>query len=202
VSLTSPQLRTALRWWPAGIVPLIEALDYRVVDLATEALVDVDGEPATLHDVVIRLMGEQVQVMDYIQTVAREATGEVPSGTVAAWTGPGDRVVPLAERAAALWNGGADGDKFPLDVGRMRYLDRHRPGSLHPVLRKVGLVAHFTGDAGESELRGPGGEVVGIDEALRRVEARPELAKILREALYQCYMQVSRSGDIREMGMP
>ncbi|HEX7133145.1 MAG TPA: hypothetical protein VF228_11245 [Iamia sp.] len=202
MSLTSPQLRTALRWWPAGIVPLIEALDYRVVDLATEALVDVDGEPATLHDVVLRLMAEQVHVMDYIQTVAREANGEVPPGTVAGWTGPGDRVIPFAERAAALWNGGADGDRFPLDVRRMRYLDRHRPGTLHPVLRKVGLVARFTGYPGESSLHGPGGEVVDMDEALRRVEARPELAKVLRETLYQCYMQVSRSGDIREMGMP
>jgi hypothetical protein len=200
--LTSPQLRTALGWWPAGIVPLIEALDYRIIDLGSETLVDADGEPATLHDVVLRLMAEERFVMDYIQTAAYEAKGEVPAGTVAAWTGPGDRVVPLAERAAALWNGGADGDGFPLDVRRMRYLDRHRPGLLHPVLRKVGLVAHFTGYYGESELRGPGGQIVEMDEALRRVEARPELAKVLREELYQCYMQVSRSGDIREMGMP
>jgi hypothetical protein len=202
VSLTSPQLRTALAWWPAGIVPLIEALDYRIVDLASEALVDLDGEPATLHDVVLRLMGEQVHVMDYIQTVAREAQGEVPSGTVAAWTGPGDRVVPLAERAAALWNDGADGDRFPLDVRRMRYLDRASPGTLHPVLRAVGLVAHFTGYPGESSLHGPGGEVVDVAEALRRVEARPHLAKLLREALSQRWMDISRSGDDRGMGMP
>jgi hypothetical protein len=200
--MPSDHLRVALAWWPAGIVPLIEAMDFRVVDLAAESFVDVDGSPADLKDVALRMQGEQVHVLAYVRAASQEARGEVPAGTIAGWTGAGDRVIPLAEQAAALWNGGADGDRFPLDGRRIRYLFQSSRGTLNPILRAVGLVPHWPGNPVEPELRGPGGEVTDLDEALRRIEARPELAKLLREALYQRWMDISHSGDDRGLTFP
>ncbi|HMJ77519.1 MAG TPA: hypothetical protein VK507_16185 [Iamia sp.] len=191
---TVDDLWDALAWWPAGVVPLIEALDYRV-DLTARTFADVDGQACALAQVFARLRSEQIHVTAYIRAAAMESRGELPSGTIVGWTGPGTRIEPLAEQAAALWNNGADGDRFPLDGERLRYLYQARPQRLLPVLRAVGLVAYRGDDPAEPVLRGAGGVVTDLDEAVRRIEARPDLAKLVREALYQISMQESRSGE-------